>query len=67
VRFGLEIAYALQKLYPGKVDFEASKHLTGNRKVIDALKAGDDPRTIEQSVADDLAAFVNRRQSFLLY
>ncbi len=67
VRFGLEIAYALQKLYPGKIDFEASKQLIGNRKAIDALKAGDDPRAIEQSFADDLSGFLSRRQPFLLY
>jgi uncharacterized protein YbbC (DUF1343 family) len=67
VRFGLEIGYALQKLYPGKVDFEASKQLIGNRKVIEALKAGDDPHAIEQGFADELATFVNRRQPFLLY
>jgi len=67
VRFGLEIAFALQKLYPGKIDVEASKQLIGNRRVIDALKAGDDPRVIEQSFADDLAAYVTRRQPFLLY
>ncbi len=25
IRLGLELAYALQKLYPGKIDFEACK------------------------------------------
>jgi hypothetical protein len=41
--------------------------LIGNRKVIEALKAGDDPHAIEQGFADELATFVNRRQPFLLY
>ena len=67
VRLGLEIAYALQKLYPGKIDLELSKPLIGNRKVIDALKAGDDPRVIEQGLLADIAAFMNRRRPFLLY
>lgn len=67
VRLGLEVAYALHKLYPGKIDFELSKQLIGNRKVIDALKAGDDPRVIEQGLMDDIAAFMNRRRPFLLY
>jgi uncharacterized protein YbbC (DUF1343 family) len=67
VRLGLEVAYALQKLYPGKIDFELSKQLIGNRKVIDALKAGDDPRVIEQGVMNDIASFMNRRRPFLLY
>ncbi len=67
VRLGLELAFALQRLYPGKVDFEACKLSIGNRKVIDAMKAGTDPGTIEQHMADDLAAFAERRKAFLLY
>jgi uncharacterized protein YbbC (DUF1343 family)/CubicO group peptidase (beta-lactamase class C family) len=67
IRLGLEVAYALHKLYPGKIDFELSKQLIGNRKVIDALKAGDDPRVIEQGLMNDIAAFMNRRRTFLLY
>jgi uncharacterized protein YbbC (DUF1343 family) len=67
VRLGLEVAYALQKLYPGKIDFELSNQLIGNRKVIDALKAGDDPRVIEQDLMNDIATFMNRRRPFLLY
>lgn len=67
IRLGLEVAYALHKLYPGKIDLELSKQLIGNRKVIDALKAGDDPRVIEQGLMDDIAAFMNRRRPFLLY
>jgi uncharacterized protein YbbC (DUF1343 family) len=67
IRLGLEVAYALQKLYPGKIALELSKQLIGNRKVIDALKAGDDPRVIEQSLMNDIATFMNRRRPFLLY
>ena len=67
IRLGLEVAHALQKLYPGKIDFELSKQLIGNRKVIDALKAGDDPRVIEQGLMNDIASFMNRRRPFLLY
>lgn|SRR5689334_3664217 len=67
VRLGLEVAYALQRLYPGKIDFELSKQLIGNRKTIDALKAGEDPRVIQQGLMTDIAAFMNRRRPFLLY
>jgi uncharacterized protein YbbC (DUF1343 family)/CubicO group peptidase (beta-lactamase class C family) len=67
IRLGLEVAYALHKLYPGKIDFELSKQLIGNRKVIDALKMGDDPRVIEQGLMNDIGAFMNRRRPFLLY
>jgi uncharacterized protein YbbC (DUF1343 family) len=67
VRLGLEVAYALRKLYPGKIDLELSKQLIGNRKVIDALNAGEDPRIIEQNLLSDIAEFMNRRRPFLLY
>jgi uncharacterized protein YbbC (DUF1343 family)/CubicO group peptidase (beta-lactamase class C family) len=67
VRLGLEIAYALQKLYPGKIDFEACKLLIGNRKVIDAMKNAEDPRSIEQGLEDGIQSFVDRRRPFLLY
>jgi uncharacterized protein YbbC (DUF1343 family) len=67
VRLGLEVAYALLKLYPGKIDLELSKALIGSRKTIDALKAGEDPRVIEQNLLPDLAEFMNRRRPFLLY
>jgi uncharacterized protein YbbC (DUF1343 family)/CubicO group peptidase (beta-lactamase class C family) len=67
VRLGLEIAGALQKLYPGKIDFEACRLLIGNRKVIEALKSGEDPRTIEQGLEESVQAFIDRRKAFLLY
>ncbi len=66
-RLGLEIAYALQKLYPGKIDLESCRFLIGNRKLMDAMKAGEDPRAIEQGLEDDISAFVERRQPYLLY
>jgi uncharacterized protein YbbC (DUF1343 family) len=67
IRLGLEVASALHRLYPSKIDFEPSKQLIGNRKMIDALKGGDDPRVIEQGLMNDIAAFMNRRRPFLLY
>jgi uncharacterized protein YbbC (DUF1343 family)/CubicO group peptidase (beta-lactamase class C family) len=67
VRLGLELAFALQRLYPGKLDLEACRLSIGNRKVIDALKAGTDAGTIEARIAEDLAAFTARRKPFLLY
>jgi uncharacterized protein YbbC (DUF1343 family) len=67
VRVGLEVAGALQKLYPGKIDFAASKRLIGSDEVIRRLQAGDDPHTIEQSLTDSLAGFEHLRAPYLLY
>jgi len=67
VELGLDLAYALQKLYPGKINFEACRFLIGNRETIDALKAGREPREIEDRAARDTRAFEDRRRPYLLY
>jgi uncharacterized protein YbbC (DUF1343 family) len=67
VRFGIEIASALRKLYPTKVDFEGAKNLIGNRATIDALKTGEDPNLINRRNQVDLEPFLTRRGKFLLY
>jgi uncharacterized protein YbbC (DUF1343 family)/CubicO group peptidase (beta-lactamase class C family) len=66
-RLGLEIAAALQKLYPGKIDFDVNRKLIGSAEVVRALAAGDDPRDIQQKMADSVAAFVKLREKYLLY
>jgi uncharacterized protein YbbC (DUF1343 family) len=67
VRVGLEIAYALEKLYPGKINFEACRFLIGNREVIDAMKAAADPGAIELRLQDQVQEFQDRRRPYLLY
>jgi uncharacterized protein YbbC (DUF1343 family) len=67
VRLGLDVAYALEKLYPGKINFEASRFLIGNREVIDALKSGVEPGAIEQRVQQQVQRFEERRRPYLLY
>jgi uncharacterized protein YbbC (DUF1343 family)/CubicO group peptidase (beta-lactamase class C family) len=66
-RMGLEIAGALQKLYPGKIDFETDKKLIGSEEVIRALTAGDDPRDIQQKMLDRVAEFLTLRDKYLIY
>ncbi len=58
---------ALQQLYPGKIDFALSRRLIGSDDVIHRLQAGEDPRLVEQSYQDALAAFDQLRQQYLLY
>jgi uncharacterized protein YbbC (DUF1343 family) len=67
VRLGLEVAAALQKLYPGKIAFEVNAKLIGNDDVIHALAAGDDPRSIQQSFQAPLQDFLRIREKYLLY
>lgn len=66
-RLGLELAAALQKLYPGKIDLALNKKLIGSDDAIRRLQAGEDPRTVEQSFQDAVAAFVKLREPYLIY
>jgi uncharacterized protein YbbC (DUF1343 family) len=66
-RLGLEIAFALEKLYPGKIDYEGNRRLIGSRKAIAAMKSAQDPRTTMEEMEEDVRAFVARRAKYLLY
>jgi uncharacterized protein YbbC (DUF1343 family)/CubicO group peptidase (beta-lactamase class C family) len=66
-RLGLEVAAALQQLYPGKIDFSTSKRLIGSDDAIRRLQAGETPNAIQQSFMDPVAAFVKMREAYLLY
>lgn len=67
MRLGVEVASALEKLYPGKIDFEACKWLIGNREVINDLESGKDPSVIWSLAQRQATEFVQRRSPFLLY
>jgi uncharacterized protein YbbC (DUF1343 family) len=66
-RLGLEVAYALGKLYPGKMAFAESRSLIGNHEVIKAMETGSDPRNVVEEMQDSLARFLERRENYLLY
>ena len=66
-RLGIEVAVALQKLYPGKLDFSATQKLVGSQETVRQIEAGEDPRTIEQKLVDEVASFVKLREPYLLY
>ena len=67
VRLGLDLAYALQRLYPGKINFEACRFLIGNREVVDALKSGGAPGGMEERLREQVMKFEERRKPHLLY
>jgi uncharacterized protein YbbC (DUF1343 family) len=66
-RLGLELAVAIEKLYPGKLDFSRNKKLIGSDDVIRRIQAAEDPRTIQESFQDALSAFTQMRARYLLY
>ncbi len=59
-RLGIEVASALQHLYPGKVDFDVNQSLIGNSELIRALERGGTP-------APDWTGFAPLRAKYLLY
>lgn len=67
LRLGLEIAAALHKLYPGRIDFDRNARLIGNQEMIDGLKQGIDPRTLEESLRASAAPFAGQRAKYLIY
>jgi uncharacterized protein YbbC (DUF1343 family)/CubicO group peptidase (beta-lactamase class C family) len=66
-RLGLELAAALQKLYPGKIDFAAGLKLIGSQEVVRELAEGRDPREIQQKMQDAVDTFLKVREKYLLY
>ena len=66
-RLGIEIAAALQKLYPGKLDLEVNKRLIGNQGLVDSLKRGDDARAIFERTEGEKEGYLSRRAKYLLY
>ena len=67
MRMGIEIASALEKLYPGKFDAAKMIELTGNTATIAQLAEGLDPVAIAASWKADIERFRNTRARFLLY
>jgi uncharacterized protein YbbC (DUF1343 family)/CubicO group peptidase (beta-lactamase class C family) len=66
-RLGIELASALQTLYPGKIDFEKCKSLIGNHALIEGFKSGTEPLTLWLQVHQEADDFIERRKPFLLY
>jgi uncharacterized protein YbbC (DUF1343 family)/CubicO group peptidase (beta-lactamase class C family) len=66
-RLGIELASALQTLYPGKIDFEKCRNLIGNRETINGLLQGKPALDIWTAAQADAAKFADRRKPFLIY
>ena len=64
---GIEIASALYRLYPKDFQIDKTLGLIGSRKVLQAIKAGQDPATIVQDWQGPLEQFCMLRSKYLLY
>jgi uncharacterized protein YbbC (DUF1343 family) len=67
-RLGMEIGTALEKLYPGKMDWETDRFLIGSRALVEEFKKGGaDPRLLADRLDANLEKYLERRARYLLY
>ncbi len=64
---GIEIASALYRLHPKDFQIDKTLGLIGSRKVLQAIKAGQDPASIAQDWQGPLEQFCMLRSRYLLY
>ena len=64
---GIELAAALQKLYPADFKLERMSELLVNQAAYDGLVAGKDPRRIAQDWQEALERFELVRKKYLIY
>jgi uncharacterized protein YbbC (DUF1343 family)/CubicO group peptidase (beta-lactamase class C family) len=64
---GIELATALQRLYPANFKLGRITQLLVNQAVFDGLMAGEDPRRIAQDWQEELEKFEVMRQKYLIY
>jgi uncharacterized protein YbbC (DUF1343 family) len=64
---GVELASALDELHAGHVEWAPNRRLIGNDQTLEALRDGDDPRTIIESHREELDSFLEQRSRYLLY
>jgi len=68
VKFGIRLVSALQKLYPGKLEFRKSfDRLAGNTSLREGIEKGVSPELIIKSYKKDLDNFRSIRKKYLLY
>jgi uncharacterized protein YbbC (DUF1343 family) len=67
MRMGLEIAEALQRLYPQQFQLGKIIALLGSQATIERLFRGDDPAQIEAGWSSELDRFRRMRDKYLLY
>jgi uncharacterized protein YbbC (DUF1343 family)/CubicO group peptidase (beta-lactamase class C family) len=63
-RLGLELALALGKLYPGKIDWGVNRRLIGSTAVVGALSAG---QSALAAADDGMAGFIASRARYMIY
>jgi len=66
-KFGVELAAALQHLYPGKIAFGVDRKLIGSTPLTDGLAKGMGPAELWKTEKESLLQFDVLREKYLLY
>jgi hypothetical protein len=64
---GIELAAALVRLHPKEFDLDKTRGMVGSKGVVQAVRAGVDPRDIRRQWQAGLAEFCRLREQHLLY
>jgi uncharacterized protein YbbC (DUF1343 family) len=64
---GIEIASALNRLYPDKYKIAGLDTLMKNKATLDAIANGEDPRRVAEQWQDAIEQFTALRAKYLLY
>lgn len=67
VRTGIELACALEKLYPGKIDWATSKRLIGSNDTVRRIVERQDADVVMASLEEPLKGFLRVRSKYLIY
>lgn len=67
VRLGIELACAIEKVYPNKVDWSTAKKLIGSDDTVRRIDAGEEPEAIMKSLDGPLNEFKKVRSKYLIY
>lgn len=67
VRLGIELACAIEKLYPNKVDWSTAKKLIGSDDTVRRIDAGEDAGAIMRTLDGPLSEFKKVRAKYLIY
>ncbi len=68
VKFGIQLVYALNKLYKGfEFKDNSFERLSGSKKLLKQLKEGVRPEEIFNGWADELSEFQKIREKYLIY
>jgi uncharacterized protein YbbC (DUF1343 family)/CubicO group peptidase (beta-lactamase class C family) len=64
---GLELASALERLYPDEFRLDAAAAMIGSERVVQELRSGNDPAAIARECEGAIARFRLARAKYLLY